>query len=125
MPHFGHVSVLAVSEAMDGELTDVLIDVLAMSSRSVIGRRDASRNAQRRQRCAPCVVVVDLRNVGDIDPDEPLNMLFLLALDRIQVSPQSFWLKFSASQNIASIVATLETSHFEMSQSNNVVRMNM
>ena len=88
MPHFGHVSVLAVSEAMDGVLTGVLIDVLAMSSRSVIGRRDAYTNGQRGQWCASCVVV-DVHTIGDIDPDEPLNMPFLLALDRAQAVAQS------------------------------------
>ena len=40
-PHFGHASVLAIVKAKAGVLTDVVIGVLAMSSRSVIGRRDA------------------------------------------------------------------------------------
>ena len=40
MPHFRQVMVLVVVEAMDGVLTDVLIGVLAMSSRSGFGERD-------------------------------------------------------------------------------------
>ena len=41
MLHFGHVTALTVVKGDAGVLTDVLIGVLAMSSRSGIGRRDA------------------------------------------------------------------------------------
>ena len=39
VPHFGHDIVLAIVEVMAGVLTDVVIGVLPMSSRSGIGRR--------------------------------------------------------------------------------------
>ena len=106
MPHFGHVIVLAVTEVMDGVLTDVLIGVLAMSSRSGIGRRD-------RYWRVPCVVV-DGHTVRDMDPGEPSNMSILLAFDLTQAAPQSFCSNDSASSNIESMLTTLDTSHSEM-----------
>ena len=74
--------VLAVVEVMDGVLTDVPIDILAMSSRSGIGRRDTSWRVS--------CVVADLHTVRDIDPGERTKMSTLLALDRTQAAPQRF-----------------------------------
>ena len=84
MPHFGHVILLAIVEVMDGVLIDL---VIAMSSRSVIGtgRRDTG---------------ADVHTVRDIDPDEPANMSFLLALDRTQAASQSFCLNDIACKNM-------------------------
>ena len=73
MPHFGHLIVLAAVEAMDGVLTDMLVGVLAMRSRSGIGRRDTYW-------CVSCVVA-DVHTVRDIDPNEPINMSLLIAVD--------------------------------------------
>ena len=42
-PHFGHVLILPITELVTGVLADVVGSVLAMSSRSVIGRRDTYR----------------------------------------------------------------------------------
>ena len=78
MPHFEHLKVLAIVEVKDG--------VLAMSSRSVIGRRDTYWRA-------PCVVAgvgTDVHAVRDTDPDEPSNMSFLLDSESTQAAPQSF-----------------------------------
>ena len=75
--------VLVVIEVMDGVLTDVLIGVLTMSSRSGIGRRDTYL-------CAPCVLVGNVHTVRDIDPCEPENISFLLDLDQTQAAPHSF-----------------------------------
>ena len=66
MPHVGHVMVLAVVEVKDGVLTDVLIGILSMSSRSGIGRRDI----YWRVSC----MGAEVHTVRDIDPDEPENM---------------------------------------------------
>ena len=63
--------------------------------------------------------------VCDIDPGEPENMSFLLALDWPQAVPQSFCLKDAASKNIWSIMTTLETSHFEMSLWNDAAKRNI
>ena len=95
MPHFEHVAIVfAIIEVMDGVLTDVLIEVLAMSSRSGIGRRDTYWRV-------PCVLVGDVHTVCDIDPGEPSNMPFLLALLKwIQAAPQSFWLNDAAFWNM-------------------------
>ncbi len=40
VPHFGHVIALAIVEMMAGVLTDAIIGVRTISSRSGIGRRD-------------------------------------------------------------------------------------
>ena len=82
MPHFGHANGIPIVGVMDGVLTDVLIGVLTMSSRSVIGRRDTYWRV-------PCVMT-DVQTLCDIDPGESENMPFLLALDRTQADLQSF-----------------------------------
>ena len=58
-------------------MAGVIIGVLAMSSRSGIGRRDAY------WRVASVVVRVgiDVHTVRDIDPDEPANMSVLVAFE--------------------------------------------
>ena len=107
VPHFEHLKVLAIVEVKDG--------VLAMSSRSVIGRRDTYWRA-------PCVVAgvgTDVHTVSDTDPDESSNMSSLLALDWTQAAPQSVCLNDVACSNILSMLTTLDTSHFEMSPLNN------
>jgi len=77
MPHLGHVIVLAISEVMAGELTAVVISVLAMSSRSGIGLRDTYGR-----------VGTDVQTLRDIDPDESSNMPTLLAFECTQAVRQ-------------------------------------
>ena len=77
---------------MAGVLTDAVLGVLPMSSRSVIGRRDM----YWRVLC----VVADAHTVRDIDPKDPKNMFALLALDRTQAAPQSFCLNDDANENM-------------------------
>ena len=55
---------------------------------------------------------------GDIDPDEPSNISFLLAFEWTQAVPQSFRLNDVACQNMLVMSVTLDTSHFEMSPLN-------
>ena len=70
------------------------------------------------------VVTLAVRGVGemhadrDIDPDELTNMSFWLALELAQAAPQSCWLNDPAFENMLSMLVTLDTSHFEMSQLN-------
>ena len=56
--------------------------------------------------------------IWDIDPDEPANMLILVAFEYTQVVPQSSCLNILASMNMPSILITLDTSHLEMSPLN-------
>ena len=60
-------------------------------------------------------VVASVHTVRDIDPEEPTNRSILLAFEWTQPAPQSDSLNDVACWNILSIVATLDTSHFEMS----------
>ena len=53
----------------------------------------------------------DVHTVSDIDPEEPSNMPFLLALDWNQSVPQSFFLNDTAFKNMSSMSVTLDTSH--------------
>ena len=93
MPHFEQTIVLAVVEVMiDGVVPEVLVVVLAMSSRSGIGRRDAPWRV-------PCVVA-EVHTVCDIDPVDAVNMSTLLALDRTQAAPHILWLKDVANKNM-------------------------
>merc|ERR1712032_27614 len=61
----------------------------------------------------------------DIVPDDPINMLFLLALELTQSPPQSFWLNDAAKENILFMLVTPDTSHFEMSLLNDVALSNI
>ena len=70
-------------------------------------------------------VGADVHSVRDIDPDEPTNISFLLALDRTQASPQSLRLNDDAFKNIESMLTTLETSHLDISPLNNSFLVNM
>ena len=99
VPHFGHAIVLAIVKAMDDVLTDTMIGVLAMSSRLGIS------------------VVT---GIPSIDPDEPANMSNLDAFEWTQAAPQNFRLNDVASENMKSMLSTLDTSHFEMSPLNDV-----
>ena len=71
MPHLGHAPLFVVVEVMAD-----LDDVGAMSSRSIIGRRDIYRRA---------VSVVGagagVHTVRDMDPEDPANMSALLAFE--------------------------------------------
>ena len=115
VPHFGHASILAIVKARAGVLTDVVIDVLDMSSRSGNGRRDK------------CYFGMwgDGHLFRDIDPWEPSNIEVLVAFDCTQSTPQSFCSNAAASLNIVSISVTLETSHFEMSPLKDVALTNI
>ena len=68
---------------------------------------------------------VGVHTVCDIDPGEPANISVLLALDRNQAGPQSVCSNVVAKQNILDMPVTLDTSHFEMSPSNNSVSENI
>ena len=81
MPHFGHAIVSAIVEI----IAVVPTDVVAISSRSGIGWRDAYGR------------VVCVHSNGDIDPGDPANMSLLLAFEWTQASPQSFCLNDLAS----------------------------
>ena len=111
MPHLGHAIVLVIAEVIAGVLvlTDVAIGVLATSSHSA----------------GACVVTgegADMHTVCDIDPDEPANIIFFCALELTQAAPQRFCLNENARENMWSMSATFDTSHFEMSISNNAAR---
>ena len=67
----------------------------------------------------------DVHTVRDIDPDEPENMLLLLAKEYTQAGPQSFCLNDVAARNIADMSVTLDTSHAEMSELNSVAHANI
>ena len=77
MPHFKHALVLV--EVVTGVLADVVIAVLAMSSRSGTGRCDTLVAGGG----------YDMHTARAIDPGDPLNIMFLLAFEWIQASPQS------------------------------------
>ena len=63
---------------------------------------------------------VVVHTVGDIDPGEKSNMICFVAFERTQAAPQSVCLNDFAPKNIRSILATLDTSHFEMSPLNDI-----
>ena len=70
-----------------------------------------------------CVVTdggADVHTVRDIDPDEPINVKVLGALEWTQAAPQSFRLNNIAPRNMESMLLTLDTSHFEMSPLNDL-----
>ena len=71
VPHFEHVSVSAIVGVRNG----VVLAVLVMSSRSIIGRRDT----YRRVFCIVASVGAEVHTVCDIDPNEPENILALVA----------------------------------------------
>ena len=102
-------------------LNEALVGVLAMSSRSAIGRRDASR----RVAFLAAGVRADVHTFRDSDPRDAVNMAFLLAAERTHAVPHNFWLNDIASQNIESMVVTLDTSHFDMSTLNAGAFINM
>ena len=54
----------------------------------------------------------------EIEPDDPWNMRFLLALEFTQAAPQSCWLNEAASRNIRFISVTRDTSHLDISTLN-------
>ena len=55
-------------------LTDAIINVLDISSRSVIGRRDINC-------CVAAGVEADVHTVRDIDPGDPSNIRRLVAVE--------------------------------------------
>ena len=55
--------------------------------------------------------------VVQIRPDEPSNILSLSAVDVLH-APQSVCVKDDAPEKISSMLATLDTSHLEMSPLN-------
>ena len=116
MPHFEHGIVLAIVDVMVAALGNVVMGVRDISSRSVIGRRDA------RVRVA---VTEHAFRFREIAPDDPSNMPLLLAFERRQAFPQSICLKDVASRNILSMLTTLDTSQFERSRLNDVAQLNI
>ena len=75
-----------------GVLTGVAIDVLAIRSRSVNGRRDICRRVLG----VVGSVEADVHTGSNNDPDVPANVRVLLAFELTQAAPQSFCLKDSA-----------------------------
>ena len=87
-------------------VAEMVLDVLTISSRSGIGRRDTSSEGYRRfvgvvgvtigrtdsSRKRVVGVATSLHTVRDIDPKEPANMRFLLAFESTQAAPQRFCL---------------------------------
>ena len=84
MPHFEHVIVLAFAAVTAGVLTDAVIGACTTSSRSGNGQR----------------VTDDMHTSDDIDPDEPVNVPLLFAVERSQAVPQSWRLNDTAFQNM-------------------------
>ena len=70
-------------------------------------------------------VRANVHTVRGIDPDDSRNMYFLFAFERTQAAPQSVCLNDTAPENIPSILVTLDTAHFEMSQLNDSAFQNM
>ena len=70
-------------------------------------------------------MTADVHTACDIDPGDSSNMSFLLAFEFTQAAPHSSTLKDFASINIRSMLVTLVTSHFEISQLKDVAPMNM
>ena len=68
---------------------------------------------------------VAVHTAFDIDPGDPVNMSFLLALELTQSRPQSFWLNEGALKNIESMSVTLDTSHLERSPLKDDAERNM
>ena len=64
-------------------------------------------------------VVVVVRVVVQIRPDEPSNIPSLYAVEVLHV-PQSVWPNDDASANMSSMVITLDTSHLDMSPLNDL-----
>ena len=62
---------------------------------------------------------------ADIDPIEPVNMRFLVALEYTQAAPQSRRLNDAACINMRFMEVTFLTSHFEISQLNNDATANI
>ena len=63
--------------------------------------------------------------ICDIDPDDRVNIECLLAFERNKAAPQIFRLNDVTSENIKSMLSTLDTSHCEMSPLNNFAEENM
>ena len=77
---------------MAGMLTDVVIGVLMISSRSGNGRRDTYWLAA----AVTTGVGVDVHTLHDIDPGVPTNARLSVASESIQAAPQSSCLKDAA-----------------------------
>ena len=98
---------------IDGVRDSVLIGFLAISSRSGFGLID---NTNLGAAGLNTGVGANVCPVRIIDPDDPANILLLLAFELTQAAPRSSWLNDFAKKNILSILVTLDTSHLEMSQ---------
>ena len=75
--------------------------------------------------CGENAEMAVVHTVLDIDPDEPANMTFFVAFEWTQALPQSCRLNTIAPRNMLSMLLTLDTSHFEMSRSNDRASRNM
>ena len=71
VPHFGHVILLAIVVETAGVLTEVVIDVCTISSRSRSGRRVACLRVAR----LVAGVGTGVHTMSDIDPEEPANII--------------------------------------------------
>ena len=105
VPQFGHILIV---ETTSGVVSELAISVLPIRHRGNQRSGDSRRHT-----------------VDDIDPEEPVNMLFLLAFEYTQAAPQSLRLKDTAFMNISSMLVTLDTSQFDMSLLNDSAEQNM
>ena len=113
--HFEHIFLLEGALASALVLTGVEIGArTSFSSRSLDGRRVTYWRT-----------IPEVHTFRDIDPRDAVNMAFLLAVERTQASPQSFCLNDIASQNMESMLVTLDTSHFDISLLNVEAPWNM
>ena len=68
MPHFGHILLVIASV--------VLLTGVAIGARTIFSSRSVNEG-----RVTSLCVVVDVHTSRDIDPNEPVNMSFLLAVE--------------------------------------------
>ena len=96
MPHFRHAISLAVVEVKAGVITGVVADILTMSSRSGIGRRETYCSVDS---VVNGVGVGGGQTVDDNDPRDPSKIALpsLLAFEWTQAAPQRICLNDAAS----------------------------
>ena len=97
----------AIFEVKAEVLTDVVVGVRIISSRSGTGRRLAT--------CVVTDVGADVHTDSDTDPDEPRNIEPFSAFDWTQEAPHSVCSNDPAFKNMPSISVTRDTSHVERS----------
>ena len=105
--------------------TEVVIGVRTISSRSVPGGGADVLLSSPLALSSPLDCGESTQSVFDIDPDDPANISFLLAFEWTQVAPQIWCLNDAAPINMLCMLVTLDTSHFEISTSNDFASLNI